>query len=53
MLQEISTGDEEGGGLTILEDKGTPLDFGDMEDLSGSGPSAPESMGAADYDVLT
>jgi hypothetical protein len=53
MLQEISTGDEEGGGLTMLEDKGTPLDFGDMEDLSGSGPSAPESMGAADYDVLT
>ena len=53
MLQEIPTGDEEEGGLTILEDKGTPLDFGDMEDLSAPGPSAPESMGAADYDVLT
>jgi hypothetical protein len=53
MLQEISTGDEEEGGLTILEDKGTPLDFGDMEDLSASGPSAPEAMDAADYDVLT
>lgn len=53
MLQEIPTGDEEEGGLTILEDKGIPLDFGDMEDLSAPGPSAPESMGAADYDVLT
>jgi hypothetical protein len=51
MLQEIPTGDEEEGGLTILEDKGTPLDLGDMEDLSA--PSAPESMDAADYDVLT
>jgi len=52
MLQEIPTGDdeEERGGLTILEDKGTPLDLGDMEDLNSS---APESMGAADYDVLT
>jgi hypothetical protein len=53
MLKEIPTGDEEEGGLTILEDKGTPLDMGDMEDLNGSGPSAPESMDAADYDVLT
>ena len=58
MLQEIPTGDGEEGGLTILEDKGTPLDFGDMEDLSapgsGSGStSASESMSIADYDVLT
>ena len=50
LLQEVPQEEEEGG-LTILEEKGTPLDFEDMEDLGGSNQSV--GMDASDYDVLT
>ena len=51
ILRESST-DEIGGGLEILEDAGTPLDLGDIEDLN---PINNESlaMDSTDYDVLS
>jgi len=50
LLREVPHEEEESG-LTILEEKGMPLDFEDMEDLSGG--SNPVGMDASDYDVLT
>ena len=50
ILRESST-DEIGGGLEILEDAGTPLDFGDIEDLNPISDE-PVAMDSADYDVL-
>ena len=50
ILRESST-EEIGGGLEILEDAGTPLDFGDIEDLNPISDE-PVAMDSADYDVL-
>jgi hypothetical protein len=50
ILRESST-EEIGGGLEILEDAGTPLDFGDIEDLNPINDE-PVAMDSADYDVL-
>ena len=51
ILRESSTEEMNEGGLQILEDAGTPLDFGDIEDLN---PIKDESveMDSGDYDVL-
>jgi Family of unknown function (DUF5764) len=51
ILRESST-DEIGGGLEILEDAGTPLDLGDIEDLNPIN-NEPLAMDSADYDVLS
>jgi hypothetical protein len=50
ILRESST-DEIGGGLEILDDAGTPLDLGDIEDLNPINDESVE-MDSADYDVL-
>jgi hypothetical protein len=50
ILRESST-DEIGGGLEILDDAGTPLDLGDIEDLNPINNESVE-MDSADYDVL-
>ena len=50
ILRESST-EEIGGGLEILEDAGTPLDVGDIEDLNPISDE-PVAMDSADYDVL-
>jgi hypothetical protein len=50
ILRESST-DEIGGGLEILDDAGTPLDIGDIEDLDPI-KDEPVEMDSADYDVL-